>query len=70
MSSPLSHRQMSILLTDLERQGATIRQTKQGYLLKFPDGTTTTFHRSPSDHRAIKNMRSRVLRAGMTWYFD
>lgn len=70
MSSPLSHRQMQVLLADLERQGTTIRQTKQGYLLKFPDGSTATFHRSPSDHRAIKNMRSRVRHAGLTWVFD
>jgi hypothetical protein len=70
VSRPIGHRQMEILLTDLERQGAVVRQTRMGFLIKFPDGSSTTFHRSPSDHRAVKNMRSRVRNAGLTWFFD
>jgi hypothetical protein len=70
VSSPLTHKQMDVLLTNLEDQGAVVRQTSKGYLLKFPNGETATFHRSPSDHRAILNMRSRVRHAGLSWPFD
>ncbi len=59
-----------ILITALERQGATSRETKNGWMVRFPDGTSMTLHRSESDIRAEKNTRARVLAAGLDWPFD
>lgn len=59
-----------IIITDLEKQGARVRETKAGYIIFFPDGSSMSLHGSESDHRAEKNTRARVLRAGLTWVFD
>jgi hypothetical protein len=68
MSLPM--KQMKVLLLKLEKQGCTVKPTKAGYLILMPNGDTVTFHRTPSDHRATKNMRARILRAGLEWPFD
>jgi hypothetical protein len=64
-------KQLKVILVSLERQGCTIKPTSKGYLILFPDGeTSTTFHKTPSDVRVLKNMRSRILRAGLLWPLD
>ncbi len=60
-----------IVIASLTEQGATVTETKSGYLIKCPDKKTTiTFHKTESDPRAEANTRSRVLRAGLSWPFD
>lgn len=59
-----------IIITDLEKQGARVKETKAGYIIFFPDSSSMSLHGSESDHRAEKNTRARVLRAGLTWVFD
>lgn len=71
MSSPLPPKAFKALLVSLERQGCTVKQVKAGYLVLFPDNKgSVTLHRTPSDHRAIMNMRSRIKRAGLEWPLD
>jgi hypothetical protein len=42
-----------------------------GWWVGFPDGiTSTSFHLTPSDHRADKNLRASIRRAGLVWPFD
>jgi len=65
-----SSKRNRIIITDLEKQGARVRETKAGYMVFFPDGSSLTIHGSESDKRAEKNTRARVLRAGLTWVFD
>lgn len=59
-----------IILTHLEKQGAQVVQTTKGWQVYLPDGNIVTMHRTESDHRAERNARSYVLRAGLTWPFD
>lgn len=61
---------IKILLVSLEEDGCTIKPTKKGYLVKFPNGETTTFHKTPSDHRAVLNLRACIKRNGCTWPSD
>lgn len=63
-------KRVKALLASLERQGCGVERRTKGWFVKFPDGTTTMIHLTDSDHRAEKNTRSRVLRAGMEWPFD
>ncbi len=65
-----SSKRIKIVITDLEKQGARVRETRSGFMVFFPDGSSMTMHGTESDHRAEKNTRSRVLRAGLTWVFD
>lgn len=68
----MASRRVAVIVTALEKQGATARPTKAagGWFIKFPNGDTVTIHGSESDARAEKNTRARVLRAGLTWPFD
>jgi len=67
----LPPKKIKILLLSLEKQGCTVVEVKSGWLIRFPDGeTSTTIHKTPSDVRAIKNNRARILRAGLDWPFD
>ena len=69
-SREMPFKTLKLLLVDLERQGCTTKETKAGYLIFFPNGTSTAFHKTPSDIRAIKNMRARVLMGECTWLLD
>jgi hypothetical protein len=61
--------QLDKVVESLEEQGCRIRHTRAGVFVYCPDGKTTIgFHLSHhSDRRAIKNIRSEVLRVGLTW---
>lgn len=65
-----STKRMRIVLVSLERQGCEVTPTNKGWFVKFPNGDSMTLHRTDSDHRAERNTRSRVKRAGLTWPFD
>jgi len=70
MASALSAKELDKVLDDLESQGCSIKRVKKGYMIFFPNGDSTCFHATPSDYRAIMNMRSRVIRANLTWLPD
>lgn len=71
MSSSLSRKELEAIVKDLERQGCRTRRTNSGgYFVFLPDGTSTTFHQTPSDARALANARSYVRRAGLSWLPD
>ena len=64
-------KRLKIILTSLESQGCTVIPTKKGWQVRFPDGENSIqLHTSESDHRAEKNTRARVIRAGLLWPFD
>lgn len=60
-------KEIRTLLSGLEGQGATVKATTKGWQVKCPSGGLLTIHRTPSDHRAVKNLRSIVKRQGMRW---
>lgn len=63
-------KRIKVILVSLERQGCGVERRSRGWFIKFPNGDSTVIHVTDSDHRAEKNTRSRVLRAGLEWPFD
>ena len=65
-------KRLRIIINSLEDQGCVVRETKSGWLVRPPakDAEQFAIHGTESDHRAEKNTRARVLRAGLTWPFD
>lgn len=61
---------IKIILEGLEAQGARIKQTRDGYQVMCPSGDIVTMHATESDHRALRNTRSRIKRAGLVWPLD
>lgn len=54
------------LLRHAEKQGWTTVDTGRALRLQAPDGIgQVTFHKTESDHRAMKNTIARLRRAGM-----
>lgn len=47
------------------KHGARIKETKSGVMI-YCGGTTLTVHGTVSDHRAVKNLRAGLRRAGLT----
>lgn len=66
----LSKKETARLLDYIEPQGVDITPVKNGYLLRLPNGETTTVHLSVSDHRGPANLRSTLKRAGVKWPTD
>lgn len=64
---PIPLKQAKILVVDLEKQGCKIKLVKNGWMILFPDGSSYTLHTSSSDHRAGKEVRAAVRRAGLRW---
>lgn len=63
-------RKMDRLVAALEAQdGVRVRPLRGsiGWFLYLPDGSTATLHQTTSDHRALKNFRAEIERAGLTW---
>jgi hypothetical protein len=61
-------RQLSRIVADLVKQGATVRRTKSGgWVLRFPNGGSATLHATQSDHHAMRNFQSIVESAGLNW---
>lgn len=66
----LSKKETERLLDYIEPQGVVITPVKSGFLLRLPDGGTTTIHLTGSDHRGPQNLRARLKRAGIKWPTD
>ncbi len=66
----LPQKQMKIVLMGLEKQGCELVPKKKGWFILFPNGSTTVVHLTASDHRAVMNFRSYVLKAGLQWPLD
>lgn len=62
--------QLREIIKGLEAQGARVKETSDGWQILCPNGDIVTMHRTPSDHRALRNTRSRIKRAGLTWPLD
>jgi hypothetical protein len=49
-----------------EEQGYRVRPTRKGWVVYGKDGKSTVgFHRTPSDHRAAKNLRADLKKIGV-----
>lgn len=49
----------------LKKQGARFDATKKGQLIKHPNGVgMVLIHKTPSDHRAMKNTIAQLRNAG------
>ncbi len=63
-------KELRVVITGLQGQGATVKVTHKGYQVLCPSGGIVTFHKTPSDHRAMGNLRSLIRRNGLTWPLD
>lgn len=66
----LSKKETAKLLAHIEPQGVVVTNVKNGYLLRLPNGETTTVHLTESDHRGPLNLRATLRRAGVDWPTD
>lgn len=56
------------LIKDLEAQGWRVEPSRSGWKCFSPDGVTVvTIHRTPSDHRAGKNILSELRKGGYSY---
>jgi hypothetical protein len=58
------------LIEHIEPQGVKATKTKNGLLLRLPNGDSTVVHYSVSDHRGPAKLRATLRRAGVTWPTD
>ncbi len=65
MSGKNPLRKQELLVQDLASQDCTVKRTKKGWFIGFPDGSSMALHTTDSDHRALKNTRARIRRAGL-----
>lgn len=66
----LSKKETAKLLAHIEPQGVIITPVKNGFLLRLPNGESTTIHLTGSDHRGPLNLRATLRRAGVSWPTD
>lgn len=57
------------VLKGLEEQGCTVRKSKLGYRVRFPDGDSHTLSAS-TEPRAMRNQRAVVRNHGLIWPLD
>lgn len=61
-------RELCALVEHIEKQeDVRVRKTKAGWFFYLPNGECTSLHTTLSDHRALKNFRAQIERAGLTW---
>lgn len=59
-------REVARLLSLAREQRAAVRQTKSGHWqVRVPGGAIVVTGSTPSDHRAVKNFRAQLRRAGI-----
>lgn len=58
-------KEMRDLLTECERQGCRIVETRMGWRILCPAGGQVTVHASESDHKAMQATISRLRRNGL-----
>lgn len=66
----MPRKEVEIVLKHVEKQGATLKETKNGVMILFPDGSTAMTHWTTSDKNAFRPLRAAVKRAGLTWPGD
>jgi hypothetical protein len=53
------------LVREAEEQGFTVKEKKNGWMLLTPNGQgAVMIHKTPTDHRALKNELARLRRYG------
>jgi hypothetical protein len=53
------------LVREAEQQGFTVKEKKSGWMLLTPNGQgAVMIHKTPQDHRALKNELARLKRYG------
>lgn len=61
----MSVKELTRLIRQLEEQGWHVEATKSGWMAYSPDGINkTSIHKTPSDHRAWKNLISNLRKGG------
>lgn len=66
----LSMKETRRLVEHVQRQGVTATKTKNGVLLRLPNGESTVVHYSVSDYRGPQKLRAQLKRAGVSWPTD
>jgi hypothetical protein len=69
MSGRLTKRDKARLIRALEKQGARVTPTRNGWIVRTDDGTMGT-HRSESHGNDQDALRRDVRRIGLVWPFD
>jgi hypothetical protein len=65
MGSKTLTREARALVQEAEAQGFTVKEKKNGWMLLTPNGQgAVMIHKTPSDHRALKNELARLRRYG------
>jgi hypothetical protein len=57
---------MDRFIRHMEMQGVGVTRTKKGLLLRLPDGKSTMVHFTTSDVNAIKSLKARLRRSGVS----
>ncbi len=61
-----AQKELQQLIDQALAQGWKLTRSKQHFVLLSPDGTTiVTVGKTPSDHRALKNIRGMLRRGGL-----
>jgi hypothetical protein len=65
MGSKTLTREARALVQEAEAQGFTVKEKKNGWMLLTPNGQgAVMIHKTPSDHRALRNELARLRRYG------
>lgn len=62
-------KELQDLLSEAQRQGFQRKDTKKGFQMVPPDPSKpiVTVHKTPSDHRAFRNLVAQFRRSGLVW---
>ena len=65
MGSKTLSKEARAIVREAEAQGFTVKEKKNGWMLLTPNGQgAVMIHKTPSDHRALKNELARLRRYG------
>jgi hypothetical protein len=65
MGSKTLSKEARAIVRKAETQGFTVKEKKNGWMLLTPNGQgAVMIHKTPSDHRALKNELARLRRYG------
>jgi hypothetical protein len=65
MGSKTLSKEARAIVREAEAQGFTVKEKKKGWMLLTPNGQgAVMIHKTPSDHRALKNELARLRRYG------
>jgi hypothetical protein len=60
-----ARREVRDVIRSVERQGATVKPVKHGYLIERDGEVVTAVPKTASDHRSLKNVRADIKRGGL-----